>query len=150
MRCERGATMIELLCVLAIIFVLATVALPGYANYLTKARRAEGQVALLEALQQQERYFSEHNRFLAYSASEPAPTQTHFRWWSGSRAGASAYELQAQACAGLELTQCVELRATPGTERVDASFRDPDCGTLSLRSTGEHKASGTNTQHCWP
>jgi type IV pilus assembly protein PilE len=61
----------------------------------------------------------------------------------------SGYEIDAQACPGHELTECVQLRARPGTAKVDAAFRDPECGTLTINSAGEHSASG-NYDRCWP
>ncbi|MGZ5183358.1 MAG: type IV pilin protein, partial [Ramlibacter sp.] len=71
-----------------------------------------------------------------------------FRWWSGSSAAASFYELDAHACPDQDLADCVEVRATPGTARVDGRFRDPECGVLRLDSRGVHAAEGTG--RCWP
>ena len=48
----------------------------------------------------------------------PAPPATVRHW------------LTATSCAGLDLSRCVEVRATP-------TFADTRCGTLVLRSTGE-------------
>lgn len=141
-----GFTLIETMVVLLILSVLAALAYPNYAAHVAKMRRIEGQVALIDALQQQERHHAQHHTYVAFSAAEPV---AGLRWWSGSRALDSAYELEAQACEGSELRDCVEIRARPGTANVDARYSDSECGTLSLSSTGEQGASGGSSQ-CWP
>lgn len=151
-RSLAGFTLIELLVVLAIIGVVASIAFPSYSAHLVRARRLEGKVALLEAMHRQENFYSRGNRYLAFSAdtADPAdPATAGFKWWSGTRAGDSAYEIRAQACSGADLAQCVEVVATPGTERVDGRFRDTDCGALTLVSTGESRAA-TGRPDCWP
>lgn len=151
-RKQAGVTLIELLFVLAIIGIIASIAYPSYAAHLTRARRLEGKVALLEAMQRQEHFYSRANRYLAFSADSAdlvEPVAAGLKWWSGAQAGDSAYELRAQACAGAALAECVEVIATPGTPRVDGRFRDTDCGELTLVSTGETRAA-TGNPGCWP
>jgi type IV pilus assembly protein PilE len=141
----KGFTLTELLVAMVILGVLSVLAYPSYAGYVRKSRRFEGQMALIEAMQQEERYFSQHNSYLPFSATDPGP----FRWWSGSMARASAYELDAHSCPDRAITECVELRARPGTDQVDARFRDPECEALTLDSTGR-QASGGTSGRCWP
>lgn len=52
----RGFTLVEMLIVVAVGAILVTVALPGYQDYLRKARRADGQEALLRLQLEQERF----------------------------------------------------------------------------------------------
>lgn len=148
MRCRSnrhtGFTLVELMVVLAILSVLAALAYPAYTAHVTRARRAEGQVALLNAMQQQEHHRALHHSYLPFSRTAPVEG---VRWWSGSDAASSAYELEAQACPGRALRDCVQLSARPGSAHVDARFRDPACGVLTLSSTGEQGADG---RRCWP
>lgn len=149
---RRGLTLVELLVVLAIIGIIASIAYPSYAAHLVRARRLEGKVALFETMHQQEAVYNRGNRYIAFSAEggEPAGAPINgFKWWSGTRPADSAYEIRAQPCEGTQLAQCVELVATPGTERVDQRFRDAECGALTLVSTGESRAA-TNQPGCWP
>lgn len=147
MPAGRGFTLVELMVALAITSILLAVAVPSFGAYLLKSRRAEGRTALVLAMQDQERFYSLHNTYAAWSASTPDPGG-QFRWWSGASAAASAYELRAAACPGSDLRACVEIRAVPGTGRVDGRFRDPDCGTLVLRSDGQRGADG-EADRCW-
>lgn len=158
MNRRHGFTLVEMLIVLAIMAILTSIAWPSYAGYIVRTRRTEGQVALIEAMQRQERYFSRHNTYIPFSAAAQDDAEAAaFSWWSGDRAALSAYELDAYACPGRALTACIEIRARPGTPRVDARFRDPDCGALTLDSLGNHGAQGMadgqgagSTGRCWP
>jgi type IV pilus assembly protein PilE len=144
-----GFSLIELLAALAIMSLLLALAVPAYHGHVVRAKRVQGQAALLRLMQQQERYYSQNNRYLAFSSASPAPQAQAFPWWSGEGGAAgSAYEIEALACPGLSIGQCVLLRATPGTSKVDAQFQDADCGVLSLSSTGQRGSSGP-ASHCW-
>jgi type IV pilus assembly protein PilE len=147
MKVQRGFTLSEMLVVLAILTVLAAVAYPNYAGHIARTRRIEGQIALIEAMQQQERYHLQHNSYVEFSSSAGAEA-LGLRWWSGTSAALSAYELDAHACSGQDIADCVEVRARPGTAKVDGRFQDPECGALTLDSQGTHASQGTG--RCWP
>jgi type IV pilus assembly protein PilE len=148
MNVKRGFTLIELLVVLGILSVLAALAWPSYASHIVRTRRTEGQIALIEAMQQQERHRLLHNSYAEFSSSSEDAQAQGFRWWSGASAAASYYELDAHACPGQDIADCVELRARPGTARVDFRFRDPECGALTLDSREVRGAEGAG--RCWP
>jgi type IV pilus assembly protein PilE len=122
----RGFTLVEVMIVLAIVMILTTLAYPGYAEY-----------------------FMRNNGYLAFSAASTEPAERQFRAWSGASAARSAYEMEGRACPGQAITDCIEVRATPGTQQVDSGFKDPACGVLTLDSVGRRSASGTSA-NCWP
>ena len=149
MKRGDGFTLIELLAVLAILGILAALVYPSYTQQIVKARRLEAQLALLDAMQRQEQYRALHHAYLAFSIDAGDADTGQFPTWSGNSAAASAHELDGYACPGQDISQCIELRAQPGTLNVDAGFADPDCGILTIDSTGRQTASGSSPR-CWP
>ncbi len=140
----RAFTLVEVLIALALIGILTALAYPSYASAIVKSRRAEGKAALLDAMLSQQRYYTDNNRYLPFSAE----ADQGWRWWSGRAASDSAYELRAVACSGQGLERCIEVHAEPGTARVNRHFRDSECQTLILNSAGEQRATGPGTR-CW-
>ena len=140
-----GFTLIELMVVLAIVSLLVVLVFPAFQQYVVRGKRAQAQAALLQLMQQQERYYTQNGVYLAFSAAAAGP----FTWWSGATAARSAYELRASACAQQTLAQCVMLTALPGTDKVDPAFKDAECETLTLDSAGQRRASGP-APRCWP
>ncbi len=145
----KGFTLVELLVVAALAAILAMLAYPGYTSYLVKARRTEAQMALLTLMQQQENFYTHYHTYVPFSADATDTEARRFRWWLGDSPAASAYEFSGHACPERSLQQCIELRASPGTARVNARFRDRDCETLTMDSRGAHGATGPMPR-CWP
>ncbi len=115
-----GFTLIELMTVVSIIAILAMIAVPAYNDSVTKARRADGMAALMDAMARQERFFTENNAYTTVLSEVPmsATSQEGF------------YTLSAAACAGSTIANCVLLTATP----TSAQAHD---GALTLNSRGQ-------------
>ncbi|MGE0372408.1 MAG: type IV pilin protein [Gammaproteobacteria bacterium] len=116
---NRGFTLIELVMVIAIVGILMAIAIPSYNNSTTKARRADGQTALMDVMVRQERFYTENNTYTTNLAALPAQA-----------ASPEGYYTIAAAACGTGIDSCVVLTATPGA----AQSSD---GALTLNSRGQ-------------
>ena len=80
-RRVRGFSLIELMIVVAIVAILASVAYPSYRDSVLKGRRGEARAALAELMQQQERYMTQHNKYLTFSAGATGTRRPTSRQW---------------------------------------------------------------------
>jgi type IV pilus assembly protein PilE len=145
---RAGFVLVEVMKVLLIVVILAAIAIPSYLHAIRKASRAEGRAALLQLMQQQERFYTQNTRYLAFSSASVDESERRFKWYSGDRPDKSAYEIEGVNCEAEAIRDCVLLVARPGTEKVNRNYKDPDCGELSLASDGRRRATGS-ARDCW-
>ncbi len=137
---RNGFTLVELMIVVAVIGILAAIAYPNYTEYVLRGRRAEARTALIDLMQQQERFFTQNGTYAL------VPTNTSFKTYSGDSAGSGYYTLKAEACADpapTDLRLCVKLTAT------NNAGNDPKAGNLVFDNTGNKTCTGTNPELCW-
>lgn len=135
---NNGFSLIELMIVVAIIGIITAVALPSYSSYITRSKRTECRTAVMQVMQQQERYYTQQNLYCNSSTA----CGSGFRQFSGDTLSGSACTIAAAACSGSTLNACVTVTATP-------LRADPEVGNITMQSDGTKGCSGTNQAKCW-
>ena len=62
-RHMRGVTLLELMVVVVIVGILASIAYPNYREFVARAKRNEAKAALLQIAQNQERFYLQNNTY---------------------------------------------------------------------------------------
>lgn len=131
----RGFTLIELMIVVAVIAILAAIAYPSYMDSVRKGWRAEARAALMQEMQQQERFYTQ-------VSSYKTPV---FKADSGDTPGGGKYTLEASVCTGAaDVRRCVTL-----TAKLKSGFSDPTVGDISINSHGNKSCTGNDKDRCW-
>lgn len=133
---NKGFTLIEVMIVVLIVGVMASIAYPAYQEYIRDARRSDGRTNLVQLAQFMERFYTANGSYVDAGGNPPvlpfneAPRDGNDKF----------YDLQLQGVDAQNYT----LTATPkGVMAGDA------CGILSLNQAGVKAASGGNLDECW-
>jgi type IV pilus assembly protein PilE len=145
----RGFTLVELMCVVVIVAVLVTIALPAYRGHLISAKRISGKTILMSVLARQEQYLINNQRYavsldlLGYDSSPFAigPTGNRVAINSPER----TYLLSISGVSPPEAPMAFTLQAIPQLGQTE----DSRCGILALSSTGVKSASAGSLAQCW-
>lgn len=123
-RTLNGFTLIELMIVVAIVGILASIAYPSYVAHVQRSHRVDAERALLENAQILERYYTQNNTYVGASLKdEELP-----RYDLGDTITSNTFELTAQPT---------------------ANQANEPCGTLKVIHTGIQSSTGGG-QGCWP
>ncbi|PPE71600.1 type IV pilin protein [Caldimonas thermodepolymerans] len=138
-RRARGFTLIELMIVVVILGILATIAYPNYREYVRRGQRAEARSTLLEAAQFMARFYAANDRYdETRNGTEVALPETLRR---SPANGTQSYAISLASVTATSYT----LQAVP-----TGGMADDRCGTLTLTSTGQRGASGgAPVAECW-
>ena len=138
-RRTAGFTLTELMIVVAIIGLLASIGYPAYQDQVQKTRRADAKSVLMEAANAMERYYTAEGSYTDATADDDYPdkspidgTLTYYDIAATITPDGTAYTLTA---------------TRSGAQAADK------CGNLSLSSTGERTIAsadaGVTNDDCW-
>jgi type IV pilus assembly protein PilE len=138
-----GVTLIELMVVIVVVAILASIAVPSYQTYVLRSHRVEAKTALLNLAAAQEKYYLQHSTYAANGDLEDAPPDglgipatTENGWYSVAINSADEDGFTATATArGVQL-------------------KDTKCKTLTINALGvkgaKTSADVNSTSECWP
>jgi len=96
MNKQAGFTLIEVMIVVVIIAVLASIALPSYNDYLTRGRIPEATSNLTIRRVQMEQYFQDNRQYTGFPlCATPDTTNKYFDFSCAAAPTATTYTLQA-------------------------------------------------------
>lgn len=130
-----GFTLIEVMIVVAIVAILATIAYPSYREQVMKSRRAEAKVTLYNWAQALERCYTQYGAY--DNANCGAIDAGDFTARDSEN---NLYEITGEVD-----VSTFTLTATPSGPQLG----DTKCATLTLNQTGMKGATGTAPVECW-
>jgi type IV pilus assembly protein PilE len=129
-----GFTLIEMMMVVVIIGILASIAIPNYQSQMIKTRRNDARIGLVETAQKFERCFAQFGSYNHAGCTVTAPTLDHYTVSVITRT-ATAYSLSAVVVAG-------------GPQAADTN-----CAKLTYDNTGLQSAKNSDDEdsaiNCW-
>jgi type IV pilus assembly protein PilE len=146
-----GFTLIELVIVIVIVSILASIALPAYQDSMRKGRRADAKAGLMDAANRQERFMLDRSAYTKDMKNlgfgdDPAISEE----------GYYSIDVDETATAALcgyafdpndNAPPCYVLTATPLAGEAQAD--DARCTKFSLNSSGAKAAEGSAASECW-
>ncbi|QSX35416.1 prepilin-type N-terminal cleavage/methylation domain-containing protein [Shewanella avicenniae] len=122
-----GFTLIEVMIVVVIIGILASIAYPSYIDFVTRSNRAEAHAALMKVANLQEQYYLDNRKYTSSMSDIGVPVST----------ASNYYEISTTVASG---------GFTTFAKVVSSSVqkRDTQCQEMSINDKGEKKPS-----ECW-
>lgn len=140
MKAQKGFTLVELMIVVAIIGILATVAMPAYTDYVTRGKLAEAQTELASTRVKLEQYFQDNRTYTGACAAEtvaPLPIGKYFTYacaLSPSTFTVTATGITAQGTGGFSYT--INQDNTKTTASVPTGWSLPSPNTCWVTKKG--------------
>jgi type IV pilus assembly protein PilE len=155
-RSSAGFTLIELMIVVAIVGLLASIALPSYSSYIARARRADARTQLLQAAQFMQRFYAANDQYAQDRAGNSVLGSSvgmpdNLR--KSPADGTALYQLNSSITTAGNYTATLSTTAyTLTMAPISGGKAASDaCGMFTITSTGiRGVASATKTRdECW-
>jgi len=142
---QGGVTMIELMVVLVIVSIIATVAYPSYTQFVVKSKRGAGSSMLLQVADRQQQFFMDNKQYAAVLTNLGFPSDPFMISDDGSFLGAS----DSDRVYNVSLTNVTATTYTvTATPQLTQASKDTKCGNLTLTHAGVKGQSGSSGD-CW-
>jgi type IV pilus assembly protein PilE len=130
----NGFTLLEMLIVVAIAGILASVAYPQYTEYVRRAARADAMVLLLDAANKQEQYYADNRSYTDDLSLINVPTTSENGYFT----------------IAVEVPDSGTSFTITATAAAGAVAGDTACTTFTITDTGVKGSTGTSdTDDCW-
>jgi type IV pilus assembly protein PilE len=140
----RGVTLMELLVVVTIVAILASVAVPTYRKYLVRAQRSEAKIGLLQLQTAQEKFYLQNNTYTDKVTT--ASTATIPGLGLPGLTETSKYDIAVTTLGAGGQTYTATASPHTGGGQTD----DKDCANFTINERGVRGVSGTRTsEFCW-
>jgi type IV pilus assembly protein PilE len=142
---ERGVTLLELMAVVVILGILASIAIPSYRSYLLRAQRTDATSALLRIAAAQEKFYLQNNTYASNDLRDDAPP-------AGLGIDKTEHDYYTlEIAAGGNLT--LGFTATATQKAGGPQEKDKDCKTFTITQAGTRTAinqsDADSTATCW-
>ncbi len=142
---NKGITLIELMIVVVIVGILASIAYPAYTESVRKTKRSDGIAALLHVAQAQERFFS---RNFSYASNLQTDLGFNATPYVSEEGNYNVTIVIPGTCVSGAVNSCFTAVATA----VGTQASDTTCGTMTINDRGQKTSAngGTDTTgQCW-
>lgn len=139
MRRQQGFTLLELMIVVAVIAILATIALPTFSEYIRKGKRSEGAATIGDIQLREERYRADN------------PTYGSMTDLFGTAALATSFNSNKQYYSVSVASNTATGYIVTATRKGDLAT-DPKCGNLIMTysaGTAAKSVSSGDSDYCW-
>jgi type IV pilus assembly protein PilE len=125
-----GFTLIEMLIVMAIVAILATIALPSYQGTVRRSRRSEAIMTLLEIQLKEEKWRANNSAYGSISDVGGVTSNDYYNFSVTNPPQTNTYTITATA--------------KTGTDQINDKENGTDCSTLTINQSGEKTPA-----ECW-